>query len=149
MTEAAASAGDVGIVTASLIFGAFILKLVDLVKYFVEGMRNHNWNGFATLLLTWGVGFVAVMLFIETQWGDEVRLGDQTLDQLNTSAKIVFALAAPSIAALLYDAKKAVDNTDTASTPRITQDAERSRKAQVASALGLRAMPRGQDENQG
>jgi hypothetical protein len=52
MTGAAASTGDVGIVTASLIFGAFILKLVDLVKYVVQ----RDWNGFVTLALTWGVG---------------------------------------------------------------------------------------------
>jgi hypothetical protein len=77
------------------------------------------------------------MVFIKTQWGDEVRLGDQTLDQLNTSAKVVFALAAPSIAALLYDAKKAVDNTDTASRPRLGTDAEKRRQARVASALGV------------
>jgi hypothetical protein len=135
---AAASAESVGIVTASLIFGAFILKLVDLVKYFFEGLRG-DWNGFATLLMTWVVGFIAVILFIRTQWGDEVKLGDQTLADLNTSAQVVFALAAPSIAALLYDAKKAVDNTDTASTPRLTSGAEANRKATVAAALAARA----------
>ncbi|MDQ3675387.1 MAG: hypothetical protein M3401_01075 [Actinomycetota bacterium] len=131
---AEATTDGVGVITASLIFGAFILKLVDLVKAFIEGMRG-NWNGFMTLALTWFVGFIAVMLFIKTQWGDEIKVGDQTLDQLNTEAKIVFALAAPSIAALLYDAKKAVDNTDTASTPRLTPTAETARKARIQATL--------------
>jgi hypothetical protein len=135
---AAATSNDVGVITASLIFGAFILKLVDLVKYFVQGIRDKDWNGFITLALTWIVGFVAVLLFIHTQWGDEVKLGDQTLDQLNTAAKIVFALAAPSVASLLYDAKKAVDNTDSASTPRLTSAAETERQT----ALGLSATRR-------
>ena len=125
-----ATTAGVGVITASLIFGAFILKLVDLVKYFIEGIRG-DWNGFFTLTLTWVVGFVAVMLFIKTQWGDEIKVGDQTLDQLNTEAKIVFALAAPSIASLLYDAKKAVDNTDSASTPKLTNVAEVARKARM------------------
>jgi predicted tellurium resistance membrane protein TerC len=140
-TAAAAATESVGVITASIIFGAFILKAVDLVKYLVQGLRG-DWNSFITLLLTWIVGFVAVMLFIKTQWGDEVKLGDQTLDQLNTSAKIVFSLAAPSIAALLYDAKKAVDNTDTASSPRLTEAAETARKERVASALGQQSVSR-------
>jgi hypothetical protein len=131
----AAGADGVGVVTAAIIFGAFILKLVDLVKYLIAGLRG-DWNDFITLALTWIVGFLAVMIFIKTQWGDEVKLGDQTLDELNFEAKAVFALAAPSIAALLYDAKKAVDNSDTASSPRITNDAEKARKAQVAAVLG-------------
>jgi hypothetical protein len=133
---AATAADGVGVITASIIFGAFIVKLVDLVKYLVQGVRG-DWNGFITLALTWIVGFAAVMLFIETQWGDEVKVGDQTLDQLNFSAKVVFSLAAPSIAALLYDAKKAVDNSDTASSPRLTGAAEAARQMQVASTLGV------------
>jgi hypothetical protein len=129
--DTAVAADSVGVVTASLIFGAFILKVVDLVKYVVAG----DWNGFLTLVLTWGVGVLAVLLFIETAWGDEAKLGDQTLDQLNFQAKLVFALAAPSIAAVLYDAKKAVDKTDTASTPRLLPDDEKERKARVDAAL--------------
>jgi len=138
-TTVAAAASDattagVGVVTASLIFGAFILKAVDLVKYLVEGLREHDWNGFLTLALTWAVGFVAVMLFIKTEWGDEIKLGEQSLDQLNLQAKIVLALAAPSVAAVFYDAKKAVDNTDSASTPRLTKTAEEERKARLAAS---------------
>jgi hypothetical protein len=129
-----AAAENVGIVTASVIFGAFILKLVDLVKYLVQGVFRNEWNGFLTMTLTWAIGIAAIALFIETPWGDEIKLGDQTLDQLNFSGKLVFALAAPAIASLLYDAKKAVDRTDTASTPRLTNAAEAERHARMAAA---------------
>ena len=134
--ETAAGADTLGVVSASLIFGAFILKLVDLIKYLFQGFRG-DWNGFLTLGLTWLVGFGAVFAFIQTAWGDEVKLGDQTLEDLNFWGKAVFALAAPSVAALLYDAKKAVDKTDTASTPRLTGDAEKARQAGVAAALNV------------
>ena len=141
MQIAATAADNVGVITASIIFGAFILKAVDLVKYTIQGFQRRRLEQRLTLVLTWAVGFVAVWIFIKTEWGDEVKLGDQTLDQLNTSAEFVFSLAAPSIAALLYDAKKAVDNTDTASSPRLTPAAENERKARVAAALGVPAPP--------
>lgn len=135
IAQAAADAtASVGVLTASVILGAFILKLVDFVKYLMKA----DWNGILTLGVTWVVGFIAVQIFIETQWGDEVTVGNDTLDQLSTMSKIVFGLAAPSIAAVLYDAKKAVDNTDTASTPRLLAGDEAEREAAVAGALNVR-----------
>jgi hypothetical protein len=134
--EAAVGTESVGVVTAAAILGAFILKAVDLVKSFVQGLRG-DWNGFLTIFLTWAVGVAAVWLFTKTAWGDEVKLGDQTLDQLNFSAKLVLGLAAPSVASILYDAKKAVDKTDTASTPRLTPSAEAARQARVAAAMNV------------
>jgi hypothetical protein len=130
---AADGTASVGVVTASVILGAFILKLVDFVKYLIKG----DLNGLLTLGITWIIGFFAVQLFIETQWGDEVTVGKETLDQLSTASKIVFGLAAPSIAALLYDGKKAVDNTETASTPRLLNTDENERQARVKAALNL------------
>jgi hypothetical protein len=115
IAQAADAGASVGVITGSLLLGAFILKLVDLLKYLLK----QDWSGVVTLGLTWVVGFCAVQAFIETQWGDEVKIGDETLDQLNTVSKIVFGLVAPAVAALLYDAKKAVDNSDTAATPRL------------------------------
>jgi len=115
VAQATGDAGSVGVLTASIVLGAFILKLVDLIKYVTAGQARSAF----TLLLMWAVGFAAVQFFIETQWGDEVTVGNETLDQLSTWSKVVFGLAAPSLAALLYDAKKAVDDTDSAKTPRL------------------------------
>jgi hypothetical protein len=136
--QAAADAGtSVGVITASFLLGAFILKLVDFVKYALKS----DWNGVMTLAITWAVGFVAVQVFIETQWGDEVSIGEERLDGLSTMSKIVFGLAAPAVAALLYDAKKAVDNTDTASTPRLFNKDEQLRQAGVKAALNIAPAP--------
>ena len=124
IAQAAANTGaSVGVITGSLLLGAFILKVIDLLKYVIKW----DLNGIVTLGLTWIVGFVAVQVFIETQWGDEVKIGDETLDQLNTVSKIVFGLVAPAVAALLYDAKKAVDNDDSAKSPRLMPDRQKPR----------------------
>jgi ribosomal protein L7/L12 len=125
----------VGALSGSLLLGALILKLTDLVKHVREAFRGDP-NGLITLLLTWVVGFIAVQVTIEwTQWGDEINIGQQTLDQLDTGSKIVLGLIAPAVGAVLYDAKKAIDNTDTASTPRMTDDAETVRKAMLNASM--------------
>jgi hypothetical protein len=49
---------------------------------------------------------------------------------------LVLALVATSVASYLYDIKKALDNTDTASTPRFTDAAEAARKARIVNVLG-------------
>ena len=122
----------VGAIAASLVFGAVILKLVDFIKY----ARNADWNGVLTLLTGWLAGLVAVFVFLQTEWADEITIGSETLDQLTVWSKVVFAFAASSVAAVLYDFKKAVDNTDTASTPKIQGGRlEQERKSRVEAAL--------------
>jgi len=118
----------VGVIAASLVFGAVVLKLVDFIKY----ARNGDWNGVLTLLTGWLAGLVAVFVFVQTEWADEITIGSETLDQLTVWSKVVFAFAASSVAAVLYDFKKAVDNTDTASTPKM-QGGSSSRSASVGS----------------
>ena len=127
------AAGSVGAVGASFIFGALILKLVDFVKY----LRNGDANGIITIVTGWIVGFVAIQLILLTDWPDEISFGKETLADLNFSSQVVLSLVATSVAGVLYDIKKAVDNTDTASTPRLTTDAEGARKQGVKAVLGV------------
>jgi EamA domain-containing membrane protein RarD len=127
-----AAAEPVGVVTASLIFGALILKLVDFFKY----LKNGDANGIISMVMTWIAGIVAVFLILQTQWADEIKLGAESLDKLNFGSKLVLGLVASAIASYLYDVKKAVDNTDTASTPRMTAEAEENRVARVRAVLG-------------
>jgi len=61
VAQATGDAGSVGVLTASIVLGAFILKLVDLVKYVTAGQARSAF----TLLLTWGVGFAAVQVFMK------------------------------------------------------------------------------------
>lgn len=124
-------AEPVGAIAATFIFGALVLKLVDFIKHLV----SRDWNGFFTLLIGFAGGIAAVQIMRSTQWGDEIKIGDETLDTLSGASQIVLGLVATSVAAVVYDFKKAVDKTDTASTPRLGRESERERKARVRKAL--------------
>ena len=64
----------VGAIAASLVFGAVVLKLVDFIKY----ARNGDWNGVLTLLIGWLAGLVAVFVFVQTEWADEITIGSES-----------------------------------------------------------------------
>jgi cobalamin synthase len=127
----AAADASVGVISASFLLGALTLKLVDFFKY----LRNSDWNGILSIALSWGAGIVAVWVFSKSQWGDEVKIGNESLDSLGDFSTILLGLIVPSIASVLYDAKKAIDRTDSASTPRLTPTAERERKARLKSVF--------------
>jgi zinc transporter ZupT len=128
-----ATAGGVG-VTALLLFAMFILKLLDFVKAAVA----RDANALATIVVGWVAGVVAVLAFAHTQWASEIKIGEQTLAGLSAWSQVVFGLVATSVAGYLYDVKKAVDRTDSASSNRLLPEAERERKARMAAALGVR-----------
>ena len=113
-------ADPLGAVGASFIFGALILKLVDFAKY----VRHGNVNGIVTIIAGWVIGFVAIKLTRATDWSDEIKFGTESLKDLNLGSQLVLALVATSVAGVLYDVKKAVDNTDSASTPPLVAKAE-------------------------
>jgi ABC-type branched-subunit amino acid transport system permease subunit len=117
-------ADPVGAVGASFIFGALILKLVDFAKY----VRHGDANGIVTIVAGWVIGFVAIKLTLATDWSDEIKFGTESLKDLNFGSQLVLAVVATSVAGLLYDVKKAVDNTDSASTPPLIAKAEDSPK---------------------
>jgi len=124
------AAEPVGTLAATLVFAALVLKFVDLIKY----ARAKDGNGLITLAIGFVAGIGAVGIISLTQWNDEIRIGDETLESMSRVSKVVLGLVATSVAAVLYDFKKAVDNTDTARTPRITKTAERERDTAVAAA---------------
>jgi len=121
----------VGALTASLIFGALILKLVDFLKY----LRNADWNGVVTLLLGWVAGVTAIQMIRLTDWDKEIKIGAVSVDKLDFQGQLVLGFVATSVAAVIYDFKKALDGTDTASTPRLGPGAEKDRKDRLEKAL--------------
>jgi hypothetical protein len=131
-------AEPVGAIAASLVFGAVVLKLLDFFKYVLNG----DLNGIVTLLLGWVAGVVAVLLFLQTQWADEITIGSQALDSLDFWSKAVFGFATSSVAGVLYDFKKAVDDSDTAVKPKLLgqlkpgKDAEEKDEARLALTIG-------------
>ncbi len=149
------SAGTV--ITGALIMGALAYKAVDLVKYVVALLRlklgeekdetgdDHEsavssaLNGLVTLLLGCGVGIGVVFLMAHTTWSDEIQLGNQTLKTLPATSLVVLGLAITSLAALLFDVKKAVDGTDSASTPKLMPTADKKRRERVRAKLPTEA----------
>jgi hypothetical protein len=124
------AAQPVGTIAATLVFAALVLKLVDLLKYIKAG----DGNGLLTLAIGFVAGIAAVAIVGETQWNDEIKIGDETLETMSRVSKVVLGLVATSVAAVVYDFKKAVDHTDSARTPRFTKEAENERDAAVAAA---------------
>jgi hypothetical protein len=124
-------------ISAALVLGALILKGTDLVKYLLKGVfntgggRQEGWNGVLTLMFTSGIGVLIVLLFKHTTWAGEITIGSKKLSQLSTMSWVVFGLVAASFGSTLYDLKKAIDNTDTASTPRILSKPEGARVKRV------------------
>lgn len=120
-------------ITGTLILGALTLKASDLVKYALallkrEGQsRSEGINGLLSLVITALLGVGVVWSVAQTQWADEVPVGDESLGQLSIASLIVLGLVISSFGSLLYDLKKAIDGSETASTPRVTEAAESRR----------------------
>ncbi len=142
-------AGAGTVITGVLIMGALTYKAIDLVKYLVAIIRlqkdssadqgnalSSAWNGLLTLLLGCAAGIGVVFLMANTAWSDQIQLGNQTLKSLPATSLIVLGLVITSLAAMLFDAKKAVDRTDSASTPKLLPKADQARRDRVRAALG-------------
>ena len=63
-----------------------------------------------------------------------------TFDKLDCWSTIMFGLVATMLAATIYDFKKAFDNTETASTPRLSMAMEKKRLKRIENVL---SNPRG------
>jgi hypothetical protein len=132
--DPAQASGASDALTAAVLFGAFVLKLVD----FIKSAAARDANGLTTIVIGWLAGVGAVFVFSLTQWADEIRVGDETLQDLSGASKIVLGLVATSVAGYFYDVKKALDRTDTASTPRLLPADEKERKQRVTSYFAAR-----------
>ena len=135
----ATTTGTVAI-TATAILGALSLKATDFAKFALslrlKDSRNDGINGLLTLVLGALLGVVVVIVVARTQWGDEITVGSTTLDKVSGGSLFVLGLVISSFAGTLTDFKKAIDKSDTASTPAITQAAEKSRRANMAAYFG-------------
>ncbi len=109
------------VVTITLLLAALGLKLTDLVKFVSNAFGGKDAdtkaravNDLATFFLGWAIGIVAVWVLAHTAWGDEVSIGNETLANLNMPNLVVFGLVFSTVAATLYDFKKAIDQGDSA-----------------------------------
>jgi hypothetical protein len=134
-----------GGLTAALVLGALTFKGIDLVKYVVvllshrgdvdakdkttvETAHAQALNGLITLVLGCAVGVVIVLLFARTDLAADVALGDLPINEMSLASQVALGLAMTAIAGVLFDGKKALDNTDSASKAKITLEAEVDRQ---------------------
>lgn len=89
---------------------ALIWKLVDFVKY----VRARNVDAVITQLGVWVAGIIVLLLLAATDFASGIVIGDAPLGSLNIASLILIGLTVGSSASVLVDAKKAVDNTDSA-----------------------------------
>ena len=126
---------------------ALAYKATDLVKYLVALIRLKSatakdygaisgaWNGLLTLFLGSLVGIGVVAVMAHTTWSNQIHLGTGTLQNLPWTSQLVLGLTITSIAALVFDAKKAIDRTDSASTPKLMPKVDQQRRERIHSML--------------
>ena len=79
-------------------------------------------NGLITMLVTVLVSIAVIEgLLKHSAWGDEITIGKEKLTDLGLGSTIVFGIVFTALAGTLYDFKKAVDNSDTATKPKLVK----------------------------
>lgn len=99
-----------------IVIGALLKKAVDFLKY----LRAKDWNGVATQLVVWIVGVGLVWLLSASDFANGVQIGGLDLGNLNAASIVLVGLSLSSTASFLgQDLIKALDNTQSASTPNL------------------------------
>lgn len=98
--------------TAAALFAAVVLKLSDLAKF----IQAKKWASVETQVGVFAVGIIAVVLAAHSNFAGGIALAGVTLKEANWGAQVLIGLVAGSSAGVLYDAKRAIDNSDSAAT---------------------------------
>lgn len=93
-----------------VVLASFILKIIDFVKY----ARARDINAIVTQLVTWLAGILAVAWAAQTTLADEIM---PDLAAMNFATQALVGVALASTASLIVDARKAVDNSQSAAVP--------------------------------
>lgn len=101
---------------------ALVWKLVDFVKF----VRAKDTNAWATQLAVWGAGIGVAFLLRESDFSKSLQVGQFVLGGLNAASTVLFGVALGSAASSTFDAKKAIDNNDTAATPPLIPESTAS-----------------------
>ncbi len=99
--------------------GALVYKIIDFFKY----VRARDWNASGTQIITWLGGILAISLFAHSDFAGGIDLGGQSLGSLNFASQVIVGMSATSLFSAFYDAKRALDNTDSAKTPALITEA--------------------------
>lgn len=105
-------------------FAAFIsavvalpLKAASVVKY----LSARDLRAAVTQLVVWGASIGLAFLLRASDFGDAIRIGAAPLSHLNDASLVLVGFAFGSTASVVYDFKKARDNSDSAAEPSLGQ----------------------------
>lgn len=105
------------IVVPLALFGGLLYALIN----FAKNVRAGDKNAWTTQAIVWGAGVILTFLFAFSMFGDSMKITDElSLSQLDPAATLIVGLSASSLVSAGYDVKKALDNSDTAKTPPLT-----------------------------
>ena len=114
-------------VAVTLLIASLGLKLTDVVKFLVnlgtgdaEDKRASK-SGLWNFVIGWVLGVAVVWVLAQTEWGDEITIGKEALANLSFGGMVIFGLVFTTVAATLYDFKKAIDGTDSAKQPKLVK----------------------------
>lgn len=103
-------------VSVALLIG-LIWKIGDWFKL----VTNKDWNGAGTQVFMWVVGVVVLLIAAEANAFQQFSLPgmQDPLGSLNFWSMVLLGMAITSSGSVLFDFKKAFDNTDSAKTPQL------------------------------
>lgn len=96
---------------------ALVGALVYTVINFLKLVTNRQWSGVATQVCTWLGGVIVVVIASRSSFGPSVNVAGVALSSANAADLALIGLSASSLFSAFYDVKRAIDNTDSASTP--------------------------------
>jgi hypothetical protein len=97
----------------TLAMAALTLKIIDLLRY----ARAADFNGVLTQLCAWIAGVVVVVLAAQTEWASGISIGDKNMHTLGFWSLVFYGLSAGSVGSVAVDARKAIDNSNSAAIP--------------------------------
>jgi vacuolar-type H+-ATPase subunit I/STV1 len=94
---------------------ALIVKFVDFLRY----ARAGDANGVFTQVFVWVAGIAGVLLAAQTDWAEEIMIGDRSLAALGIWSLVFGGLTFGSAGSLIKDTLKSVDSSNSAKIPTL------------------------------
>lgn len=94
---------------------ALVWKFTDFLKH----AAARDLNGVVTQLVAWVAGFVAVVLFAHSAYAGHLVIHGLRFDHVSWVDQLLAGLLIGSAGSASYDVKTALDQTDSAATPRL------------------------------
>lgn len=95
--------------------GALVFALVN----FLKDLSGRNWNGVITQLIAWVSGVAVVLIFCQTFLANTVTLNEVAMSKLSFWSQVFVGLIITSLLSTVNEGYKAIDSTQTASTPKL------------------------------